>query len=152
MHGLAPCGKRGNAAIYDVAEVAARCGKLTAEQIDAAMKRLNHADLPKELTKEYWNGLRAKQAYLKDEGDLWPTDKVIEAVGEFFKLVKMSTMLCADAVERQVELTDRQRAIIQAQMDGMLLDLHNRIITKFQEERRDVSDVLAETQDDDDDL
>src|SRR6478752_10127796 len=59
MHGLAPVGKRGNAAIYSVAQVAARCGKLTEEQVDAAMRRLNHKDLPKELTKEYWAGLKS---------------------------------------------------------------------------------------------
>lgn len=138
MHGLQPCGHRGNAAIYDVAEVAARCGKLTAEQVDAAMKRLNHADLPKELSKEYWNGLRARQEYMAREKELWATEKVVEAVGDIFKLVKMSVLLASDSVERQVELSDRQREIIRQAMDGLLVDLNNRIRVRFKEEQRGV--------------
>lgn len=137
MHGLQPCGKRGNAAIYDVAEVAARCGKLSEDQVDAAMKRLNHADLPKALTKEYWAGLRSKQAYMKDEGELWPTDKVVEAVGDIFKLVSMSAKLMIDTVERQVELSDRQREIVKAQADGLVRDVRQRVLEKFKEAKRE---------------
>lgn len=149
MHGLQPCGKRGNAAIYDVSQVAARCGKLTVEQVDAAMARLNHKDLPKELTKEYWAGLRSRQDYLLKEGDLWPTEKVVGAVGEIFKTVKMAAMLTADSVERQVELSDRQRSIIKKHMDGFLVNLHHQIVEKFKEERRNVSGVLESSSDSD---
>jgi hypothetical protein len=157
MHGLQPCGKRGNASIYDVAEVAARCGKLTEEQVDAAMRRLNHKDLPKELTKEYWAGLKSRQEYMKNEGDLWPTNKVIAAVGDIFKLVKMSALLTSDAIERNVELSDRQREIVKSQMDGMLLELHRKIIETFKKENRDVESTLdaasaAAVEHDDDDL
>jgi hypothetical protein len=157
MHGLQPCGKRGNASIYDVAEVAARCGKLTEEQVDAAMRRLNHKDLPKELTKEYWAGLKSRHEYMKNEGDLWPTNKVIAAVGDIFKLVKMSALLTSDAIERNVELSDRQREIVKSQMDGMLLELHRKIIETFKKENRDVESTLdaasaAAVEHDDDDL
>lgn len=154
MYGIQPVGKRGNAAIYDVAEVAGRMGKLTEEQVDAAMKRLNHNDLPKALTKEYWAGLRSRQEYLLREGNLWPTEKVVDSVSTIFKLVKMSTMLAADSVERQVELTDRQRAIIQTAMDGMLLDLHNQIIKTFEDAPllNETPVELAKAVDDDDEL
>lgn len=128
MHGIQPCGKRGNAAIYDVAEVAARMGKLTDEQVDAAMARLNHNDLPKNLTKEYWAGLRSRQEFMLKENKLWPTEQVIECLGDLLKLVRMSAMLTVDAVERQVELSDRQRDIIKSQMDGMLHNTHNKVL------------------------
>lgn len=143
MYGIQPCGKRGNAAIYDVAEVAARCGKLTEEQVDEAMKRLNHKDLPKELTKEYWAGLRSRQEYQSREKALWPTELVISVVGDIFKLVKMSALLAADTVERQAELTERQREIIRSGMDGMLVDLHSQIIKRFKDEQRGVSGEAA---------
>lgn len=147
MHGLQPCGKRGNAAIYDVAEVAARCGKLTEEQVDAAMKRLNHADLPKTLSKEYWAGLRSRQEYMLRDGDLWPTDQVVAALSEVFKLVKMQTRLMVDTVERQQELTDRQRDIIKDTMDGMLRDLRERVTENFKKAKQE--EQAAKLDDDD---
>lgn len=153
MHGIQPCGKRGNAAIYDVAEVAKRVGKLTAEQVNAAMQRLNHKDLPKELTKEYWAGLRSKQEYLAKEGRFWPTEHVVESYGDLFQLVKMSARLCVDAVERSTDLTERQRNIIKGQMDGMLVDFRSRVeqlAEKYSEERQhdDILDTQPEDADD----
>lgn len=141
MYGIQPVGKRHNANIYDVAEVAGRMGKLTPEQVDAAMKRLNHADLPKQLSKEYWAGLRSRQEYMLKDGQLWPTDEVIRTLGEVFKLVKMSAMLCTDAVERQVELSDRQRNIIKQQMDGMLVDLNAKLVETFKKREQPKPEV-----------
>lgn len=109
MHGIAPVGKRGQALIYDISEVASRMGKLTEEQVDKAMRRLNHADLPKQLTKEYWAGKRSKQAYEREEGDLWPTARVVSEVGEMVKSLKMELDLLTDGIERNSEMTDRQR-------------------------------------------
>jgi hypothetical protein len=135
MYGIQPVGKRGNAAIYDVAEVAARMGKLTEEQVDAAMMRLNHNDLPKSLTKEYWAGLRSRQEYMLKEGELWPTQKVVKTIGELFKLVSMSAKLMVDTVERQVELTDRQRDLIKQHADGMVRD-YRRLVLEAQKEAK----------------
>jgi hypothetical protein len=47
------------------------------------------------------------------------------------KLVKMSVRLTADAVDRQAELTDRQRGIVKAQGDGMLETLYATVIEEF---------------------
>ena len=52
-------------------------------------------------------------------------------MGEVFKLVKMSVLLMSDAVERQTELSDRQREIIKSLTHGMLDDLVKRIEEKF---------------------
>lgn len=118
MHGIEPIGKRYNAPIYDVAKVAARMTKMTPEQVDQAIRRLNHADLPHMLTKEYWSGQRSKQEYLLREGDLWPTAKVIEKASEMVKVLAMELNLLSDGVERSTELTDKQREILMNLVDG----------------------------------
>lgn len=101
--------------------------------IEAYIKRMNHADLPKHLTKEFWAGLKSKQDYELRAGDLWPTAKVVESVGELFKLVRMSALLATDTLERQSELTDAQRQIVKNLMDSMLNDLHRAVQEKFQD-------------------
>lgn len=127
MHGIQPIGKRFNAPIYDVAEVAGRMARLTEEQVDKAMMRLNAANLPKMVTKEYWAGKRSRQAYEVAERDLWQTTEVVTVLGEVLKKVKMSAQLMIDAVERTTELSDKQREIIKEQTDGMLMDIYSSI-------------------------
>lgn len=146
MRGIDPVGKRNRAPIYDVAVVAARMGKLTSEQVDAAMRRLNHADLPKMLTKEYWNGLRARQAYELAEGDLWPTAKIVAEVGDMVKTLKMELDLLGDALERTTELSDRQRAILAGLLDGTKTNMVRRLKERFEDAEKpktvyDVSDL-----------
>lgn len=101
--------------------------------VEAYIKRMHHNDLPKHLTKEFWAGLRSKQAYEKEEGELWPTERVISALGAFMKLVKMSVRLMSDQVHRQAELSERQRVLIRQQGDGLLEALHASVLEKFSE-------------------
>lgn len=133
IHGIKPSGVRNGANVWKIKDVYSALWRPNVEQIDAAMHRLNPADLPKMLTKEYWAGLRSRQEYKLRDGDLWPTVKVVTEVSELLKLVKMQALLTADAVERQTELSDKQRAIIKGLMDGMLHDLHKAVTEKFKE-------------------
>lgn len=152
MHGIKPVGKRTGVPIYAVSEVAARMGKLSEEQVDAAMRRLNHADLPKMLTKEYWNGLRARQEFEIKNGDLWPTSKVISDVGEMVKNLKMELDLLTDAIERNTELTPRQRDVAMALVDGTKTNMLKRLREKFDPTPKAKAKPAPAIQDDDDDL
>lgn len=130
LHGVQPSGKRGKAETYLVHEVAPYLVKPIFD-IENYIKRMNHADLPKMLTKEFWAGQRSRQEYLLKAGDLWPTSDVVKNVGELMKLVAMNVKLTSDAVERQVELTNRQREIIKGLMDALLKDLRTQVIKTF---------------------
>lgn len=132
MHGLEPAGERGGVAIYNIKDAATRLWRPTQDEVDKAIRRMNHADLPKQLTKEYWAGLRSRQAFELEAGDLWRTAQVIEKVGELFKIVKMETQLATDAVERTTELTDRQRKLVKGLLNGMLANMHDTILKNFQ--------------------
>lgn len=138
IHGVPPSGTRNNTSVWRIKDVYSLLWRPTTEQVDAAMQRLNHADLPKTLSKEYWAGKRSRQEYMLKNGDLWPTIKVVSEVGELLKIMKMQALLTADAVDRQTELTDRQRNIIKGLMDGMLRDLHKHVVEKFKEPEGDV--------------
>ena len=131
IYGLRPSAVRNGSPVYLIREVAKRVWRPTDDEVRRAVMTLHHNDLPKLLSKEFWAGLRSRQEYEIRAGDLWPTAKVIEKVGELMKLVKMSAQLMSDAVERTGELTDAQRAKIKQLTRAMLIDLHAAVVEHF---------------------
>lgn len=132
LHGVEPTGVRAGVPIYSISDVAPHLVRPKYD-IEAYVKRMNHKDLPKEVTKEFWAGLKSRQEYLKEAGELWPTSKVIEKVGELFKLFKMTAQLATDNIERNTEMTDRQRSGINTILTGMLEDMQRAIAENFKE-------------------
>jgi len=145
---LAPIGSRRGSPVYLIKDAAPYLIKapIDKEEIERVIQNMKPADLPKQLQKEFWSALRARQAYRKEAGDLWPTTKVIEHVGDLYKLVSMSSRLTSDAVERQVELSEAQRKLIKDQMNGMLKNLEHMIKDKFAAPE---GEVMSEGDDDD---
>lgn len=129
-----PVGEKHGAPIWRVNEVAPYIVRveIPEEKIAEHIRKMAATDLPMTLRKEFWVGEKARQEVLLKAGELWPTGKVIEHVGELMKLVKMTAQLMVDAVERQAELTDQQRAIVKSLTDGMLADLRKAVIEKFE--------------------
>jgi hypothetical protein len=99
--------------------------------IEQYVRQMSHNDLPAQLTKEFWAGQRTKQQVELAAGNLWETEKVVAEVGELMKITKMSILLMMDAVDRQTELTERQRKIIKNLSHGMLEDLVKRVEERF---------------------
>jgi hypothetical protein len=130
LHSCKPCGTRNNVDIYAVHEVAPFLVK-PAYDIETYIKRMHHNDLPKHLTKEFWAGLRSRQEYEQKEGNLWLTTRVVEVIGGLMKMVKMSVRLMADSVDRQAELSDRQRFLVKSLGDGMLEELYRTVTEEF---------------------
>ena len=145
LHGLEPAGERGGVAVYSIKDAATRLWRPTEAEIEKSLLRMNHADLPKQLTKEFWAGKRSRQAYELEAGDLWRTTEVIEKVGNLMKIVKMETQLATDAVERTTELTPRQRTIIKQLMAGMLQNMHDAIVKDFAHDPSDAPEDDDET-------
>lgn len=134
LHQCPPTGQRNGVDIWDISVAAPHLVKPIYE-IEEYIKRMHHNDLPKFLTKEFWAGQRSRQEFELKAGDLWPTSKVVEAVGGLMKLVKMSVRLQADAVDRQAELSDRQRQLVRQLGDGMLEELYRTVIETFGESK-----------------
>lgn len=136
IHGLAPCGERMGYPIYKLSEAAVYLVPPNKRDISDAIKRMGPRDLPPSLTKEFWAAQQARADFEENQGDLWRTADVVEVLGEVFKTSRMSLLLMRDQVERQVELTDQQRDVIQALIDGVLNDMSNSLVKKFQNDNR----------------
>src|SRR5690606_38995371 len=115
-----------------------------AYDIEEYLKRMHHNDLPKHVTKEFWAGLRSRQEYETRAGNLWPTSRVVEVMGGIMKLIKMSARLMSDQVDRQAELSDRQRQIVKSQADGMLEEAYRTILEAFSTQPTNM-DVIEES-------
>lgn len=123
LHGLSPVKTRAGHPIYNVAE-AARHLVQPMWGIDEYIKRMNHADLPTLLSKEYWAGMRTRQIFEEAAGDLWRTDEVTEHITEILKTISVSLRLSADSVERETSLSVQQRNTIIRLMDETLANAH----------------------------
>lgn len=137
-----PIGKRGGYDIYSVKEVAPYLVKPLYD-VETYIRRMSFKDLPKELSKEFWSGQRAKQEFDIKAGNLWSTEQVIERFGEAVKTLRMGMLLIPDTLARQAGLTEAQRTVVQSSVDGMLSDLSRSLIEAFAED---------ETEDDDDEV
>ena len=131
-----PCGERRGHPIYKVKEVAPYLVS-PAYDIDEFIQKMTVADLPTFLRKEYWAGMRSRQLYEKEAAELWPTSKVVEVVSMLLKTIRMSMLLARESVERETELTSRQRAIITRIVDNALEEAHASTVTAFTNAKSD---------------
>lgn len=144
-------GMRNGTETWSIYVAAPHLVPVPADEIDKRIMRMNHADLPKMLTKEYWAGKRSRQEFEKQEGELWSTERVVKVIGELMKLFKMSIRLQGDAVDRQAGLSDRQRTIIKQLGDGTLNEVYRAVQKAFEEKptnagiQQQADDMLEET-------
>lgn len=129
---VAPIGKRNNRDIFSIKECAPFL-VMPAYDMDEFIQRMSVADLPTMLRKEFWAGMRSRQLFEKEAGESWPTSEVENAVVELFKTLRMSLLQTREAVEREAELTDRQRAIITKIIDTALEQAHGATTRRFTE-------------------
>jgi hypothetical protein len=132
LRGLRPSGQRHNTSTYKIREAASRI-VTPGYSIEAYLRNMNHSDLPPLLTKEYWNGQRARQIYEENAGDLWRTAQVVESFADAFKTLRMALLLMADGVDRETELSEAQRLIIKRMIDGAIDDLREKMVDRFKD-------------------
>lgn len=128
-----PCGKRRNFPIWQIRDVAPYLVR-PAGDIEEHIRRMRPNDLPSLLSKEFWNGQRSKLRYLEETGQLWRTDKVVEALSRVMKTVRMNLLLLPDALERKTALTDKQRDEVRQAIDGTLEELRDALTSEFEDD------------------
>lgn len=133
IQGLRPCGRRAGHPIYDVAE-AARYLVIPLGDIEDHIRKMRPEDLPPALMKEFWAGQTARQNFEENQGDLWRTGDVMAHLSKTFMAMRTALLLLPDMVEKSVELTDKQRGIVQRGVDGAMKELHNNLIGMFENE------------------
>ena len=71
--------------------------------------------------------------YKENSGDLWRTQKVVEAMTGVFRSLTQSLRLLADRIEAQTGLTSEQRAIIEREISDKAIEmLRKRLIEDFE--------------------
>lgn len=147
LSGFPPTGKRGAYDTWLCKNIAGLFIKPIGS-MEEYIKAARPGDLPNELQKEYWNGLRAKQAFMAQEGHLWQTDRVIELFGQAFQHVRTSLLLLPDKLERRSALTDAQRQNIQGGIDAALDGMRTGLQDAFKDstEPRDLPGVFNQVE------
>ena len=125
-----PCGTRAGFPIYYIHEVAPNVVKPLYD-IETYISRMHHNDLPPLLSKEFWNGKKARQDYELREGNLWETEQVQEKVSAMLKDIRMTILLFRDGLSRDTVLTDEQHNKLQLMIDGLLNDMAGNLAKMF---------------------
>lgn len=132
LAGAPSTGKRGQFDTWRLKDIAGLFVKPSGS-MEEFLSAATPGDLPVLLQKEYWNGLRAKQAFLAEEGNLWQTERVAVLFGKAFQLIRISLLLMPDELERRSSLNDAQRKALQDSVDVALRELKKMIIENFGE-------------------
>lgn len=133
IRGVSPVGERYGAATYLIKDVAPY---LVPPQgnIEETIKKMSPKDLPPALSKEFWSAQHARLKFEEDRGDLWRTSDIVELLSEVFKTLRMTILLTQDHLEKQSQLTERQREAIREMVDGLLNDLADALVDRFKNE------------------
>lgn len=121
-----PAGERGSLPIYAVKDAAPHLLPPPADMVERVI-RMNHMGLPPLLRKEFWQGQREQLKVLSEQGQLWPTSKVVEYVGIAFRDVATEIKLLADSVERDTVLSEQQRGRMESLIANVLESIQERI-------------------------
>lgn len=144
-----PAALVGGRPVYRIRDVARLFIKPNADDIAMVIAKTSARDLPPQLQKDFWAAQEARQKYEERAGKLWRAEVVSEAFMEAFKTIRMTMNLMADAVERETELSAKQRATIIAITDDLLAELSRNLIEnpKFREMHNSrVTDDLADSE------
>lgn len=117
-------GRARNAWTYDLV-VAAQYLVKPKVDIKEYVKTLRPSDLPAYLQSEFWEAQNKRQKWEENAGELWRTEKVVETFAEVFKLIKDTTNLWIDGLERESGVTAEQRAILTKEIDRLNNEIHD---------------------------
>lgn len=132
MKGIVPSGKRNGYKVYKIKEAAGRIVKPSYE-IEDYIRQMSPQELPPLLNKEFWNGQRARQAYEKEMGNLWPTEDVVELFSTLCQGVRQTLILVTDDIEREEGFTDGQRKAFRRITDAAIVTMQEKITETFQD-------------------
>lgn len=103
---------------------------LVKPQVDPVevVKRLTAGDLPASLQKDVWDARLKQQKWALNAGDLWPTDAVLETLGDAFQRLKTTTQLWIDQISEARALPPEVRKELTGLVDGLNRDLHDALV------------------------
>lgn len=147
LSALAPIAHhRGNQPLYDFVQASQYLVKPRVDMREF-VKKMDAADLPTGLQKDVWDARLKEQKWRQQAGDLWPTESVLEVLGETFQRLKTTTQLWVDQISEGNALSTDARTELQRMVDGLQKDLHKTLVELPKE--RATPSQLGELPDDD---
>lgn len=158
MKGIIPAGRRNGYKVYNIREAAGRL-VTPGYEIEQYIRQMSPQELPPLLNKEFWNGQRARTAFEKEMGNLWPTEEVIALFAVLENGVRQTMLLVTDDIERENGLTDGQRRSFRRISDASITLFKEKLTEAFKEyyanredHRGPTSQPLVDSSGDDDDV
>lgn len=136
---LQPKGTRRGNKVFSIRE-AAQYIVTPGYEIEEYIRQMSPQELPPLMSKEFWNGQRARLEYEIKLGNHWPTEDVIEFIGELGQAMRMVYLLLADDVNRATSLTDGQRKEIVRLADAGIANMQKSVKEKFEKYHADRPD------------
>lgn len=130
LKSVAPRGTRRGYKTYSIREAASFLVK-PGYEIEAFVRQMSPQELPPLLLKEFWNGQKARLEYESRLGNYWPTEDVIEYIGELQNTIRMTLLLVTDDVNREQSLSAGQRKVFQRITDAAIATMQKNIVEKF---------------------
>jgi hypothetical protein len=137
--GVIPAGKRNGYKVYKISEIAARLVK-PGYEIEKFIKQMSPQELPPLLSKEFWNGQKARIAFEREMGNYWPTEEVVAFAGVLQQAIRQTLILVTDDVDREEGFTDGQRKVFRRIMDDGIRKMKENVKEAFEEYHANRSD------------
>lgn len=132
MKGIVSVGRRNGYKVYNIAEAASRLVK-PGYEIEQYIRQMSPQELPPLLNKEFWNGQRARTAFEKEMGNLWPTADVVELLGVTGQGIRQVLLLAVDDVDREESFTDGQRKVFRRIIDAGIVAMKEKLAEAFKD-------------------
>lgn len=140
MKGIIPAGRRNGYKVYNIREAASRLVE-PGYEIEEFIKQMSAQELPPLLNKEFWNGQRARAAFEKEMGNLWPTEEVVALFAVLEQGVRQTMLLITDDIEREEGLTTGQRKVFRRICDQAVTTFKEKLTEAFKDYYADRDDV-----------
>lgn len=98
------------------------------------LKTLNPTEMPASINKVFWEAERIKNKTLIETGEAWPTERVLDVLGQVFMMIKDRIPLITEHM-RDEGLTDAQSAKLREMCDQFQKDLHEALIELPKQQR-----------------
>lgn len=139
LKGIIPAGKRNGYKVYNIREAAGRLVE-PGYEIEEFIRQMSPQEMPPLLQKEFWNGQRARTAYEKEIGNLWPTADVVALFAVLEQGIRQTMLLLTDDIEREEGLTTGQRKVFRRITDQAITLFKEKLTEAFKDYYADRED------------
>jgi len=99
--------------------------------VESIIQNISIKKLPPELTKTFWEAKNARRKFLEEGKQLWRTDAVVETLLNVAKVLRQSVNQFVDNLDDRVELSQKQRQLMEEMCDGLLASMREQLQEAF---------------------